>query len=460
MATNQQLHFDWGGSAANDPSRVFRDAQLPDARDAQSHATGQGAMPQNTSTSIHLPWNFAETFPPPLPEAVAAGKLGEEQLTPEQNASIHQEHAAELLGLLEQLEAVENAKRTGVDPRNGKTPRTAQTRERLARYLEAAPAEIMREFDGLMDVYEDAYGSDAANSFRQAIEARHKNIPIHVVSLPESEGEGSAGDSTPAESDNVTQETPEYEVSRDMPIAAPLPEAVERKAFGEDEFGPIEPSVEEVKELTGHIVMRMQEALDRLEELDDSLANGNGSSRDSLVREKDCALSAFQSSIGLYIEDFGEEAGRRLENWVKNNRGHVRARYDPGHPWRYYREGDAQPPVPVEQIEPAHVGDAWLGKLPKDRKKRMEKFSQMLADQTKQLDDDKARYLDLISRGPAALSDYDRHIAHNGNDELAWASAIALKHNHISNGLGRIEWLRMHGCVGVPNGSARRETGE
>jgi hypothetical protein len=65
----------------------------------------------------------------------------------------------------------------------------------------------------------------------------------------------------------------------------------------------------------------------------------------------------------------------------------------------------------------------------------------MLDDQRRQLEEDKKRYQELLERGPAALSDYDRNIAHGGDDELAWASAIALKFNHISGGRGRIALL-------------------
>jgi hypothetical protein len=36
------------------------------------------------------------------------------------------------------------------------------------------------------------------------------------------------------------------------------------------------------------------------------------------------------------------------------------------------------------------------------------------------------------SRGGDALSKYDREIAHGADDELAWASAVAIKFSHIS----------------------------
>jgi hypothetical protein len=41
-----------------------------------------------------------------------------------------------------------------------------------------------------------------------------------------------------------------------------------------------------------------------------------------------------------------------------------------------------------------------------------------------------------------ALSSYDRTIAHGGNDDLAWASAVALKYTQISGARGRIASLQ------------------
>lgn len=59
-----------------------------------------------------------------------------------------------------------------------------------------------------------------------------------------------------------------------------------------------------------------------------------------------------------------------------------------------------------------------------------------------QLQRDRERYRGLVREGPAALNDYDRNIAHGGNDELAWASAIAFKYTHIRTGLGRLASIK------------------
>mgnify|MGYP001591226359 CR=1 FL=1 len=53
---------------------------------------------------------------------------------------------------------------------------------------------------------------------------------------------------------------------------------------------------------------------------------------------------------------------------------------------------------------------------------------------------DKERYVDIVQRGAEALSRYDREIAHT-SDAMAVATALALKYNHISQGLGRVTWI-------------------
>ena len=74
---------------------------------------------------------------------------------------------------------------------------------------------------------------------------------------------------------------------------------------------------------------------------------------------------------------------------------------------------------------------------------------QMLTGQRSQLAEDEKRYQRLIEDGVAALSQYEREIAHGGNDDLAWASAIAIKYNHISGARGRIRWLERQ--LGTPH---------
>src|SRR5438105_708449 len=139
MATNQQLQFSWSGSAANDPSSVLKQACLPEVPSEQPNEMLEMAAPENAVAYVELPWDFATTFPEPLPQALEAGKLGEEDLSHEQITSIHEEHAREYECHLAHLDEIEEAKRTGVNPKTGTRPRTEKTREQLRRYLETAP---------------------------------------------------------------------------------------------------------------------------------------------------------------------------------------------------------------------------------------------------------------------------------------------------------------------------------
>jgi hypothetical protein len=89
-------------------------------------------------------------------------------------------------------------------------------------------------------------------------------------------------------------------------------------------------------------------------------------------------------------------------------------------------------------------------KWPKNAVKRRAMTQQMLAGQRAQLVEDEQRYQRLIEGGVDALSQYDREFAHGGNDDLAWASAVALKYNHISGGRGRVQWLEQQLGVSHP----------
>lgn len=239
-----------------------------------------------------------------------------------------------------------------------------------------------------------------------------------------------------------------------MPNPTALLEAVGRAVFGVDDYGNVNPSPEEVAEITEHHTDRLVELLERSQDIDDRLANTYGGSRKSLVRQRDQVHSAYLGALALYAEDFGEEASRHLDAWARHQLESGSAdvledarmprppSYEPGHPWHYYREGDAAKPIPADEIEPASDCDwSFAGSLPKNAAKRNEKLRTLLDDQRRQLAEDKARYQDLIDRGADALSEYDRTIAHGGNIELAWASAVALKYNHIRYGLGRVAWL-------------------
>jgi hypothetical protein len=118
----------------------------------------------------------------------------------------------------------------------------------------------------------------------------------------------------------------------------------------------------------------------------------------------------------------------------------VTVHYDPGHPWYYIKRGNGRAPLPVAQIKPASDASCEISlRLPSDRRKRTAKLRHMVKAERAQLQADRQRYVELVERGAAALNQFDRSMAHGEDEELAWASAVALKYSHIANGLARIE---------------------
>lgn len=126
--------------------------------------------------------------------------------------------------------------------------------------------------------------------------------------------------------------------------------------------------------------------------------------------------------------------------------------YGPGHPWHYYREGDNAPPVLFGDIPASEEsGRAMERELPKPRAKRIIAVRERLESERRELEDARLRYQEIIDRGAAALSRYDREIAYGGNDEMARAGTLALLYNQIAWRKGRIACLE----GGHPRGVAR-----
>lgn len=114
-----------------------------------------------------------------------------------------------------------------------------------------------------------------------------------------------------------------------------------------------------------------------------------------------------------------------------------------GHPWHYMPGGDNAEPPAVESIlaRPFHDEIAACWRIPRNPKKRREVLLERLEEEKQELSKDIARYREIVERGVEALSRYDREIAYGGNDELARASSIALKCNHIASQKTRIAWI-------------------
>jgi hypothetical protein len=246
----------------------------------------------------------------------------------------------------------------------------------------------------------------------------------------------------------------------DVPIAKPLSRAVEHGVFGMTAEGPIEPDEEGIRAMTEEQAREMLWLLRDIQAVEDSLRTGEDPKtgktpktpeaqaklRENLEREEPRLKQAYANALSAYADAFGDEAGKALDLWVRKTVADCTIeptnRYDPGHPWHYYREGDSAPPIPVDQIEPdLDVGRFIERELPKNPAKRLEKLRSMLDAEKLRVEEDKRRYQKIVEKGAEALSRYDREIAHT-SDEMAVATALALKYNHIRFGLGRVAWLQ------------------
>ena len=127
---------------------------------------------------VVLRWDFRETFPTPLPEAIEAGVLDGCDTAPDAVHSIHEEHAAECLSILRDMDAIAAARQVGIDPHTGRKPRTEATRQRLQQLFVTAPLALASDFEDLISVYESAFGDEAADAFRNALNAWHRGIPV------------------------------------------------------------------------------------------------------------------------------------------------------------------------------------------------------------------------------------------------------------------------------------------
>jgi hypothetical protein len=79
--------------------------------------------------------------------------------------------------------------------------------------------------------------------------------------------------------------------------------------------------------------------------------------------------------------------------------------------------------------------------LPKPRAKRIIAVRDRLESERRELGEARVLYQEIIDRGAAALSRYDREIAYGGNDEMARAGTLALLYNQIAWRKGRIACL-------------------
>jgi len=272
-----QLKIDWTNPGtvtttlvASEPATVAAEPEPPPSRPAT-------AKPSKPALVQRLPWDFRKTFPRPTDEAIKAGIISEDDCNPDSIRSLHEEHARQALAALRALDTVLDARRGGVDPGTGKKPRSHAARERLRKYLDEEPGRLERSFTAMLGVYEDVFGSQAADAFTKATRAWYAGIEV-VADAP-----------LPTEESKQQHEPKRKRISSRLPVPRPLPSAVKAGTFGRDEHGPVNPTADEVWEIT-------QQHADKLI---DSLASGE--------------QEQFRNGIASYSEDFGPKAASQLE---------------------------------------------------------------------------------------------------------------------------------------------------
>jgi len=286
-----QLHIDWTGNA-----RPPTPAVPPPEESAPAEAR-TGIADDSLPFDQHLPWDFKTTFPEPLPEAIEAGIVTDEDTEPENIRAIHEQHARELFAALNSLDVVLDARRRGVDPTTGLPPETSAGNERLKKMFATEPARLERWRQTLLDTYETAFGAEAADAFGKAIRARHAGIEVI----------GQSTATTPAKTVAAVEATPDRlfaeRVSRQdrrrrivarLPVPRPLPSAVTAGHFGREEDGrPVRPGPNEVRAITEQHADKLIDLLGSRDEVN------------------------FRHGLARYAEDFGQEAADQLEAYTR-----------------------------------------------------------------------------------------------------------------------------------------------
>jgi hypothetical protein len=275
--------------------------------------------PRGDGLTLLLKWDFSSTFPSPIEEAIEAGRIQPEDAEPENVRSIHQEHAREMVAMLHDLEAVQDARRRGVDPRNNKAPMLAEAKEQLRKFFETEPVRLERNYQSLLAVYGEVFGDEAADAFDKAVRAWHAGVAVAAESRPhqktqappqtETDRQRPVGSAAPPAPRRPRGNSP-HRVTARLPVPRPLASAISAGHFGQEENGkPVHPGPREIREST------LQHA-DNLVELLDAIAIAPADHKDDLRTQ-------FAAGIGAYAEDFGPDAAQQLEAYVRRQATHA-----------------------------------------------------------------------------------------------------------------------------------------
>jgi hypothetical protein len=262
-----------------------------------------------------LPWDFVTTFPEPLPDAIEAGTVSEEDAEPENLLAMHEELARQLLHVLVERDEIADARRGGVNPKTGARPTSRGATERLKMFFETEPTRLERTWQMLMGTYEEAFGDEAALAFSKAMRARHAGVRVVTEEQYRSESEKQV-DARPvppavlnttgtedAEGLHVkaVRRTGRRAIAR-LPVPRPLAQAVAAGNFGQDERGPVKPSADEVRKITEN----------HAEMLIDLLCDQRQAERTGQEADRARISIDVQAAVMKYAEDFGDRAAEQL----------------------------------------------------------------------------------------------------------------------------------------------------
>jgi hypothetical protein len=265
-----------------------------------------------------LPWDFTTTFPQPSDEAIDAGLLMEDDCTPENIRSLHEEHTRDLLATLHELDVIMDARRHGVDSRTGKTPRAEESREQLRQFHEVEPKRLERAVNTMLEVYEEVFGSEAAHAFNRFIKATHAGIPVEIDHTAARPSQSPSPDPQIAPSPPRRAKRHNHLGSSSLPVPRPLPEAIKAGHFGLEADGtPVNPTPDEVRAVTEQHAEKIVALLDGRRRMERSETAPQCSDRARVGSEAARLKDQVKAEIDKYAASFGRPPAEQLERYCR-----------------------------------------------------------------------------------------------------------------------------------------------
>lgn len=259
-----------------------------------------------------LPWDFTTTFPPPTEEAIDEGILHDTDVLPDNLKALHVHFTEQLLANRRQLDKVLDARRRGLDPNTGKPPKSHAGRERLRRLC---PDSLERDFNTLMLTYENSFGPEAAHAFNRFIIARQVGIPVEIDKAVRPLQTASNQPAEIAPPPRAKRRS--HPGSSSLPLPRPLPEAVKAGHFGIEDGKPINPTPNEVHEITVQHAEKIIDLLDGRRQMERSYTAPQCTDRARVGAEVAKLKDQVQTAIDKYAISFGQRAAEHLRRYCQ-----------------------------------------------------------------------------------------------------------------------------------------------